>query len=41
MDKNENCSACNINLDKNNYKKNRTFSEDCYNLKKELIIIKP
>ena len=34
MDKNKNCSACNIKLDKNNYKKDRTVCRDCYNEKK-------
>ena len=34
MDKNKNCSACNIKLDKNNYKKDRTVCKDCYNKKK-------
>ena len=34
MDKNKNCSACGINLDKDNYKKDRTVSKDCYNIKK-------
>ena len=34
MDKNKNCSACNIKLDINNYKKDRTVCRDCYNKKK-------
>ena len=34
MEKNKNCSACNIKLDKNNYKKDRTVCKDCYNKKK-------
>ena len=34
MDKKKNCSACNIKLDINNYKKNRTICRDCYNKKK-------
>ena len=34
MDKNKNCSVCNIKLDINNYKKNRTVCKDCYNKKK-------
>ena len=34
MDKNKNCSACNIKLDKNNYKKDRTVCKDCYNKRK-------
>ena len=34
MDKNKNCSACNIKIDINNYKKNRTVCKDCYNKKK-------
>ena len=34
MDKNKNCSACNIKLDINNYKKDRTTGRDCYNKKK-------
>ena len=33
MDKNKNCSACNIKLDINNYKKDRTVCRDCYNNK--------
>ena len=35
MDKNKNCSACNIKLDINNYKKDRTICRDCYNKKKK------
>ena len=31
MDENKNCSACNIKLDLNNYKKDRTVCKDCYN----------
>ena len=34
MGKNKNCSACNIKLDINNYKKDRTVCKDCYNKKK-------
>ena len=34
MDKNKNCSACNIKLDINKYKKDRTVCRDCYNKKK-------
>ena len=34
MDKNKNCSVCNIKLDINNYKKYRTVCKDCYNEKK-------
>ena len=34
MDKNKNCSVCNIKLDINNYKKDRTVFRDCYNKKK-------
>ena len=34
MDKNKNCSVCNIKLDTNNYKKDRTVCKDCYNKKK-------
>ena len=34
MDKNKNCSVCNIKLDINNYKKDRTVCRDCYNKKK-------
>ena len=37
MDKNKNCSACNIKLDINNYKKGRTICRDCYNRKKRKI----
>ena len=38
MDKNKNCSTCNIKLDINNYKKDRTVCRDCYNKKKEKTI---
>ena len=34
MEKNKNCSACNIKIDINNYKKDRTVCRDCYNKKK-------
>ena len=34
MDKNKNCSACNIKLDINIYKKDRTVCKDCYNIRK-------
>ena len=34
MDKSKNCSACNIKLDINKYKKDRTVCRDCYNKKK-------
>ena len=34
MDKKKNCSACNIKLDINNYKKDRAICKDCYNKKK-------
>ena len=34
MKKNKNCSACNIKLDINKYKKDRTICRDCYNKKK-------
>ena len=34
MDKNKNCSVCNIKLDKNNYKKDRTVCKECYNKKR-------
>ena len=34
MEKNKNCSACNIKLDINNYKNDRTVCRDCYNEKK-------
>ena len=34
MDRNKNCSVCNIKLDINNYKKDRTVCKDCYNKKK-------
>ena len=39
MEKNKNCSACNIKLDINNYKKDRTVCRDCYNKKKRKINI--
>ena len=35
MEKNKNCSACNIKLDINNYKKDRTVCKDCYYKKKK------
>ena len=34
MDKNKNCSVCNIKLDIINYKKDRSVCKDCYNKKK-------
>ena len=34
MDKNKNFSACNIKLDKDNYKGDRTICKDSYNKKK-------
>ena len=34
MEKNKNCSVCNIKLNINNYKKDRTVCKDCYNKKK-------
>ena len=34
MEKNKNCSVCNIKLDSNNYKKDRTVCRDCYNKSK-------
>ena len=34
MDKNKKYSVCNIKLDINNYKKDRTVCKDCYNEKK-------
>ena len=34
MDKHKNCSSCNIKLDINNYKRDRTICKDCYNRKK-------
>ena len=37
MDKNKNCSVCNIKLDINNYKKDRTVCKSCYNKKKRKI----
>ena len=39
MDKNKKCSPCNIKLDINNYKKDRTICRDCYNKKKRKINI--
>ena len=35
MDKNKNCSVCNIKLDIKNYKKDRTVCRDCYTKKKK------
>ena len=34
MDKNKNCPVCNIKLDINIYKKDRTVCKDCYNKKR-------
>ena len=34
MDRNKNCSVCNIKLDISNYKKDGTVFKDCYNEKK-------
>ena len=34
MDKNKNCSVCNVKLDIDNYKNDRTVCRDCYNKKK-------
>ena len=34
MEKNKNCSACNIKLDIDNYKNDRNVCRDCYNKKK-------
>ena len=34
MDKNKNCTACNIFIDINNYKKDRTVCKTCYNKNK-------
>ena len=34
MDKNKNCSACNIKLDIVNYKRETTVCKDCYNKKR-------
>ena len=34
MDKNKSCTICNIKLDEDNFKKDRTISKDCYNKKK-------
>ena len=34
MEKNKNCSVCNIKLAIHNYKKDRTVCRDCYNKKK-------
>ena len=39
MDKNQNCPVCNIKLDINIYKKNRTACKDCYNEKKRKNIL--
>ena len=35
MDKNKNCSVCNIKLDINNYKTDRTVCKSCYIKKKK------
>ena len=34
MDENKHCSAFNIELDEDNYKKDRTVCRSCYNRKK-------
>ena len=34
MEKNKKCCVCNIKLDINNYKKDRTVCRECYNKKK-------
>ena len=39
MEKNKNCSTCNIKLDINKFKKDRTVCRDCYNKKKRKINI--
>ena len=31
MNKNKNCTLCNMKLDINNYKKDRTICKECYN----------
>ena len=31
MDKNKNCTLCNMKLDINNYKKDRSICKECYN----------
>ena len=33
MDRNKNCSACNIKLDQDKYKRDRTICKDCYKKK--------
>ena len=35
MDKKKSCSVCNIKIDKDNYKKDRTVCKDCYKIKKK------
>ena len=35
MDKNKSSFACDLKLDKDNYKRGRTFCKDCYNKKKK------
>ena len=34
MERNQNCSACNIKLDEDNYKNERILCKNCYNKKK-------
>ena len=34
MEKKRKCSKCNIKLDKDKYKNDRTVCKDCYNIKK-------
>ena len=41
MDKYKNCSSCNIKLDENNYKKDRTVCKSCYIKKDEKAVITP
>ena len=38
MDGNQNCTACNIKLDEDKFKKNRTVCKDCYNKKNNKIV---
>ena len=37
MDKKKNYTTCNVEVDKDNYKKDRTVCKSCYNIKKTII----
>ena len=41
MDRNKNCSACNIKVDKDIYKRDRTICTNCCKKRKEKLILLP